>query len=126
MKDGDIAGLAVFQDPYAYIAVKKDGAKIKLLMVNNGNIISEQPYSGDSIYLKANASYNTGDAVFYYSNDSKNFRKLGEPLHMKFNLAMFTGNKFGLFNYATKLSGGYVDFDWFIMRPANQFENLDE
>ena len=23
MKDGDIAGLAVFQDPYAYVAVKQ-------------------------------------------------------------------------------------------------------
>jgi hypothetical protein len=23
------------------------------------------------------------------------------------------GYRFGLFNYATKTSGGYVDFDWF-------------
>jgi hypothetical protein len=32
---------------------------------------------------------------------------------MKFNLSIFTGNKFCLFNYATKETGGYVDFDWF-------------
>ncbi|WP_448701385.1 hypothetical protein ACFGVR_04285 [Mucilaginibacter sp. AW1-3] len=28
-------------------------------------------------------------------------------------LTRFTGNKFCLFNYATKQIGGYVDFDWF-------------
>ena len=38
---------------------------------------------------------------------------LGNELSMKFNLTVFTGNKFCLFNYATKTSGGYVDFDWF-------------
>src|SRR5690606_2347411 len=27
MKDGDMAGLAVFQDPYAYIAVKREKGK---------------------------------------------------------------------------------------------------
>jgi hypothetical protein len=32
---------------------------------------------------------------------------------MQFNLSIFTGNKFCLFNYATIASGGYVDFDWF-------------
>jgi hypothetical protein len=36
---------------------------------------------------------------------------------MRFNLSIFTGNKFCLFNYATKESGGYVDFDWFRMGP---------
>jgi hypothetical protein len=27
----------------------------------------------------------------------------------------FYRNKFGLFNYATQKTGGYVDFDWFKM-----------
>ena len=39
--------------------------------------------------------------------------KIGNDLIMKFNLKIFTGNKFCLFNYATKETGGYVDFDWF-------------
>jgi hypothetical protein len=34
---------------------------------------------------------------------------------MRFNLSIFTGNKFCLFNYPTKDIGGYVDFDWFRM-----------
>jgi hypothetical protein len=32
---------------------------------------------------------------------------------MRFNLSIFTGNKFCLFNYATVATGGFVDFDWF-------------
>jgi hypothetical protein len=39
--------------------------------------------------------------------------KIGNDLIMKFNLKIFTGNKFCLFNYVTKETGGYVDFDWF-------------
>jgi hypothetical protein len=32
---------------------------------------------------------------------------------MQFNLSVFTGNKFCLFNYAAISTGGFVDFDWF-------------
>ena len=32
---------------------------------------------------------------------------------MKFDLSIFTGNKFCLFNFATQEIDGYVDFDWF-------------
>lgn len=32
---------------------------------------------------------------------------------MIFSMAHFTGNKFALFNYATKVAGGYVDIDYF-------------
>ena len=39
---------------------------------------------------------------------------------MRFNLKIFTGNKFCLFNYATKETGGYVDFDYF--RVSNKIE----
>ena len=31
----------------------------------------------------------------------------------------FMGYRFGLFNYATKTPGGYVDFDWFRAGPVN-------
>src|SRR5690554_7936163 len=32
---------------------------------------------------------------------------------MRYALGMCGGYSFGLFNYATKTAGGYVDFDWF-------------
>jgi len=113
MKDGDIAGLAVFQDPYAYIAVKQENGKKQLIMVNNGETVASDPMNGKTIYLRTIASNSTRKATFEYSFDNKKFTPLGNELAMKFSLKIFTGNKFCLFNYATKETGGYVDFDWF-------------
>ena len=113
MKDGDIAGLAVFQEPYAFIAVKQENGIRKLIMVNNGETIAETPMNGEIVFFRTIASNRTKKACFEYSYDNIEFIPLGNELLMEFSLKIFTGNKFGLFNYATKESGGYVDFDWF-------------
>jgi beta-xylosidase len=124
MKDGDIAGLAVFQDPYAYIAVKQTNGVKYIIMVNNGKPVDSVVINKLIIYLRTIASNSTRKAWFEYSFDNKTFTRLGNELSMRFNLSVFTGNKFCLFNYATKPvrpsggeSGGYVDFDWFRMIP---------
>ncbi|MBT1701955.1 glycoside hydrolase family 43 protein [Chryseosolibacter indicus] len=113
MKNGDIAGLAVFQDPYAYIGVQKQKGKVMVIMVNNGRTVAMTSITGNNVYLKASASNTTKKATFEYSLDNKNYVPLGEELTMNFSLKIFTGNKFCLFNYATLETGGYVDFDWF-------------
>jgi beta-xylosidase len=127
MKEGDIAGLAVFQDPYAYIEIKKVNGKNFIIMVNNGKTIDSSAVEGSTIYLRASAIYGsgaahyfdekaapgTGTASFSYSLDNQSFVIIGNGLKMKFNLKIFTGNKFCLFNYATKKTGGYLDFDRF-------------
>jgi beta-xylosidase len=127
MKDGDIAGLAIFQDPYAYIGIRKRNGKNFIVMVNNGATIDSTAVKGSTIYLRASAIYGsgaahyfdgkatpgTGTASFLYSLDNQSFVKIGNELEMRFNLKIFTGNKFCLFNYATRELGGYVDFDWF-------------
>jgi beta-xylosidase len=127
MKEGDVAGLAVFQDPYAFIGIQKVTGRSYLVMVNNGNTIDSLAVKGSTIYLRAsaihgsgaahyfggNAAPGTGDVSFSYSTDNKSFVRIGNELEMRFNLKVFTGNKFCLFNYATKEIGGYVDFDWF-------------
>jgi beta-xylosidase len=114
MKDGDIAGLAVFQDPYAYIAVRQENGKKQLIMVNNGETVAISPLENcATIDLRTIASNTTRKATFEYSYDNKKFTRIGNELTMRFSLKIFTGNKFGLFNYATKETGGFVDFDWF-------------
>ena len=127
MKNGDIAGLAVFQEPYAYIGIKKENNKKYLVMVNNGETIDSTEIDASVIYLRAEPFYGsgaaplygadyvrgTGTASFSYSFDNESFTKLGNELDMRFSLTIFTGNKFCLFNYATEETGGYVDFDWF-------------
>ena len=113
MKEGDVAGLAVFQNPYGYIAVKITNGE-KILEVVNNNVVQETHQITDSvIYLRAVANYNSSNCMFYYSVDNKTFTQFGSELAMKFDLSVFTGNKFCLFNYATVQTGGYVDIDWF-------------
>jgi beta-xylosidase len=122
MKNGDIAGLAVFQDPYAYIAVQQINGVRQLIMVNNGETVASAPVKqAKVIYLRTLASNSTKKATFEYSYDKKEFTPLGNELTMQFNLKIFTGNKFCLFNYATEATGGYVDFDWFRTGTSNLF-----
>ncbi len=127
MKEGDVAGLAVFQDPYAFVGIRKVKGQAFVVMVNDGKTIDSSLVEGSTIYLRADAIHGsgatqyyaraatpgTGDASFSYSLDNKEFRKIGNDLHMKFNLRVFTGNKFCLFDFATRALGGSVDFDWF-------------
>ncbi len=112
MKDGDIAGLAMLQDPYAYIGVKQRNGKKYMIMVNNGKTMDSVLTNTSTIYFRITASNASSKASFQYSADNKVFKPLGNDLSMRFSLKIFTGNKFCLFNYATKESGGYVDVDW--------------
>ena len=79
MKDGDIAGLAVFQDPYACIAVKQTNESKYIIMVNNGKIIDSVSINKPIVYLRTIASNVSKKAKFEYSIDGKNLH----ILHLK-------------------------------------------
>ena len=68
MKEGDVAGLAVFQDPYAYVGIKKMNGKNFIVMVNNDKQIDSSEVSGSTIYLQANAIYGSGAAHYISRN----------------------------------------------------------
>ena len=123
MKDGDVAGLAVMQDPSAFIGISQQGRK-RFLVHSTQSLRhkSKEETIGERIkasviYLRAITNYRTSKARFYYSTDNANFIPFGKELDMKFDLSVFTGNKFAIFNYATKALGGYVDVDWFTTEP---------
>jgi beta-xylosidase len=114
MEEGDVAGLAVFQDPYAFIGVTVSDGEKRLMTELDGVARTGTDVLTDSvIYLRAVAGYGTGKARFYYSIDNQTYTAMGEELDMAFDLSVFTGNKFAVFNYATETTGGFVDVDWF-------------
>lgn len=125
MMDGDVAGISVFQDPYSVGAVKMiDGKKYLYSYQSNSDnwekILNEtigQEITEDSIYLRAVVNFGTNKAGYYYSLDNKNWTKFGVEMDMRFILSIFVGQRFYLFNYATKGIGGYVDIDWFSTEP---------
>jgi hypothetical protein len=127
MKDGDIAGLSVFQNVYGYIAIKKTSGKHQLIWQQDTVTASSKvlpktvtaDIDADSIiYLRAVANIGTSKAKFYYSTDNKTFTQLGDEMSMVYTLDVFVGNRFGIFNYSTQESDGYVDVDWFSTEPT--------
>ncbi len=74
LKDGNIAGFGIFQSPYAYIGIRKQGADNSLIMVNNGVVIdSISHFTHKKIWLKATATDKGFEGKFYYSIDGKEF-----------------------------------------------------
>ena len=119
MKEGDLAGLALLQRNYGLVAVKMEGGKKSEVMIHagSGELIEVEsiPLNHNTIYLKASCDFTErkDEADFFYSLDGKNWNRIGSTLNMQYTLPHFMGYRFGLFNYATKRAGGYVDFDYF-------------
>ncbi len=118
MKAGDQAGLMLLQQKFGWVGVKHNGNKKTIVMVSaeNGTTEAEQiPDEVKTVFLKAQCDFKnrTDKGYFFYSFDGKTWKAIGQPLKMTYTLPHFMGYRFGLFNYATKTTGGYVDFDYF-------------
>ncbi len=126
MKDGDYAGLAMFQKKYGFVGVKmSEGAKsiVMISAESNSPVETETvPLNQNTVFLKIECDFNnrTDKAYFFYSRDNKNWTTIGKPLQMVYTLPHFMGYRFALFNYATKTAGGFVDFDYFRIGPKSR------
>ena len=135
LKEGDRAGICIFQDPYAMICVEKEppqpslkgretGSPYRLVWrqdkvrdAGRGFEAAEKTMSIEPkkciVYLRAAIKYGENKARFLYSLDGKTWEPFGGETQQSFNLSVFVGSRFGIFCYATKQKGGYADFDWF-------------
>ncbi|MCZ8520768.1 MULTISPECIES: family 43 glycosylhydrolase [Paenibacillus] len=119
LKDGDYAGLAALQKDYGFVGVKVSGKSKSIVMVNGSSGSPEEiasvPLTQDRVYFNIDFDYKNGTdkAYFYYSLDGVQWTAIGNTLQMKYKLDHFMGYRFALFNYATKTTGGFADFDYF-------------
>ena len=76
---------------------------------------SQPVFTQDNVYFKVDCNFHdrSGKRYFYYSPDGKSWKKIGAVLQMSYTIPHFMGYRFGLFNYATQQTGGYVDVDFF-------------
>jgi beta-xylosidase len=129
MKEGDFAGLSLLQRNYGLVGVKFENGKKSIVMVNTKDdqpLIQESiPLTQKRIYLKATCDFTDkkDEAQFYFSLDGKNWSSIGITLKMSYTLPHFMGYRFGLFNYATAQTGGFVDFDYF--RIKNELTEMN-
>jgi beta-xylosidase len=75
--------------------------------------------------LKVTGDFRPGQhdvANFFYSLDGENWTQIGtKDYRMIFDYRrFFMGTKFGIFNYATKKAGGYVDVDAFVYSKSEK------
>lgn len=131
MKDGDRAGLSAFNGHSGILEVAREGDALTLSMKAEEveldkdkrvtEVKSEVHETVDlgkveTIYLRVDGNFRLGKdiATFYYSLDGKDWTRVGSDFKMRFDFRkFFMGTKFGIFNYATKAAGGYVDVDYF-------------
>jgi hypothetical protein len=120
LRDGDTAGLALFNRPYAWLGVERIGGKTHLVQFDEHSGKSariELPAS--RVWLRADCDFITERATFSYSVDGKKYSTLGVPFTMVFQLATFQGVRYALFAFnAHGARGGAADFDSFeVLQP---------
>ncbi len=119
MKNGDTAGFIALQKRYGFVGVTMENGQKSIIMVNAQTevpVVAEKiPLKGKKVYFKIDCDFKDRNdkAWFYYSLDGKTWLRIGNELQMAYTLPHFMGYRFGLFNYATKTPGGFVDFDYF-------------
>jgi beta-xylosidase len=130
MKDGDFAGLTAFQRKFGQVGVKIVNGQKYVFMVSNKTDrpteLQSVPFTQNKIFLKIECDFRnrTDVASFFYSLDGKDWTTIGGPLKMEYTLMEhFMGYRFGLFNYATKETGGFADFDWYRISDQTSFKN---
>ena len=76
--------------------------------------VANIPITQGRVYFKLFCDFTnqTDKAYFSYSLDGTNWTSIGNTLQMSYTLPHFMGYRFALFNYATKSTGGFVDFDY--------------
>jgi beta-xylosidase len=119
MKEGDFAGLTLLQRKFGQVGVKYINGTKSIIMIsaqtNRPVEVEAVPLNQKTVYLKAECNFRdlADVANFFYSLDGKTWTPIGSELKMEYSMPHFMGYRFGLFNYATKTPGGFVDFDWF-------------
>ena len=113
MRPGDVAGLALFNRPYAWLGVSVDERSRALIYVTeDGGESARVPLTGNRVWLRAACDFLTEEARFSYSTDGQTFLPIGAPFTMVFQLMTFQGVRYSLFSFnGGGAGGGYADFD---------------
>ncbi len=119
MRDGDFAGLALFQKKIGQVGILPDKGMPSVIMLNAQ---AGMPVVAESVMvrkkricLRAECDFrnNADRGYFFYCLDGKTWVQIGTTLEMDYSIPHFMGYRFGLFCYSTCTPGGSADFDWF-------------
>ena len=115
VNNGDYAGICILQADFGMIAITKKENRYYLVM-GNREALEQEVIEVDSpvVELRAEADFtNMTDMSTYYYKKGTQWVTIGNRHKLTFDLAHFTGCRFGLFYYATEEIGGSADFSGF-------------
>ncbi len=121
LADGDVAGLALFNRPYAWLGVERHGERLELVQFDEQTGQSTRhALTSPRVWLRADCDFLTEQASFAYSADGRDFTAIGAPFTMVFQLTTFQGVRYSLFSYHVgNGAGGAADFDSFsVAQPS--------
>lgn len=112
LQDGDYAGLALVNMPFATLGVVRTSAGLTLRYYDQlKNETIERALSGPRVWLRATGDYDEDFAHLSYSTDGKNFSDIGGEIRLPYQLKTFQGTRLGLFAFNTAgREGGHADF----------------
>jgi hypothetical protein len=114
MKIGDVAGLALFNRPYAWLGIERSskGHVVAYFDESTGEPVRTVVLA-KRVWLRAECDFVRNKAAFRYSTDGKRYVSIGQPYTMAYGLITFQGVRYSLFSYNTLPGndGGHADFD---------------
>lgn len=119
LNDGDVAGIAMLQRDYGYLAVMREADRNFLVMVGvrSGSPveIARAPLSQDRVLLRVECDFRdrADTARFHFSVDGRTWNPLGDEHKMSYTIPHFMGHRLAIFHHSPKNPGGRADFDWF-------------
>jgi len=128
LKNGDIAGIALLNMPYASLGIVKNNSGYILRFYDQyKNISVEEKLTSCKISLRITGDFNQDVAQFSYSADGDKYINIGDSILMPYQLKTFQGSRYALFAYNTENEeGGYADFlDFKLDEPmADRSKNI--
>lgn len=128
IRPGDRCGLVAVQGQFGSVGIRKSAdGRITLVQCSNcegeirkpnydEKVIEEISLENCSdIYLRISFDFvdNNDKAVFTWSRDGREWKRIGEERQLRFSLDHFMGCRVGLYSYCTEETGGYADFEYF-------------
>jgi beta-xylosidase len=130
LRDGDFAGISVFQGKYGMVALTRERGAYYLVMLGKpggadmsmgvtldkdpGVEYARLPWPGPEAELRVSARFDgTRDEASFFYRDGGDWAPIGAVQRLWFGLDHFAGCRFGLFVYSTRMTGGEARFGRF-------------
>ena len=118
LRAGDIAGLALFKRPYAWLGVERGSAGLTVARFGErGGTPARVRILDLRVWLRAECDFVRNEVVFRYSTDGRGYAVIGQS-HTIGGTPIATGSiECALFACSTKAEaeGGHAEFDSFLM-----------